>query len=330
MSLTEVLENDSICKMEEKFSLIKVADDVYEGKYPLQPYLEDARGVFGGELVSQTALAAWELVPSEFSLHSLHSYFLNAGSAESVMRYEVTTNNRTNNYINKTVKVIQKHNELVVFTMTCSFTKNNSIRQRKEDYAAGKTSRPPFEFITTPNPTFRQFVNKLDQEEGLLVFEHTHGLICHAMPQYFLKPIKKHENNNIGDRRLGIFCKIVDNLPTDALKVEKIKIADLLYLSDSFYLGIITRAFGLPVTNTSFQFFRVSLDHSVFIHDTEFDPTQWMFVDFRFSRMSNGRVLCIVAFYDQNGKQIASVNQEGLITLEKSVLDKATGGTYKL
>lgn len=330
MSLDEVLENDLICKIEEKFRLVAVGDEVYEAKYALQPYIDGARGVYGGELVAQAALAAYETIPPEFSLHSLHSYFLNSGSPDSVMRYEVTTNNKTNNYLNKTVKVFQKHSNIQVFNLTCSFTKNNSIRQRKEEYAAGKSSRPPYEFITSPGPIFLRYIKKLDEEDGLFVFEHTHGLVSHAMPQFFLKANKRRESVNAGDRRLGLFCKINDILPQDPANVQKIKVADLLYLSDSFYLGVMTRALGLPVTNKSFQFFRVSLDHSVYFHDTDFDPTEWMYLDFRFSRMSNGRVLCNVAFYDQKGLQIALVNQEGLINLEKEVLDKATGGTYKL
>ncbi|EGV64157.1 peroxisomal acyl-coenzyme A thioester hydrolase [Yamadazyma tenuis] len=325
VSLQQVYENRDQCVMEEKFSLLKVdgTESTYVGKYPLEPYMEGARGTYGGEVIAQSALAAYETVTdSTFQLSSLHSYFLKAGSHESPMRYEVLTTSAGKSFTSKTVNVYQSHNNQHVLVMTCLFAANNSISQRQSDYKSGKSKRFPYQFQSSPGSIFSQYRKGLEEMDDLIPVQHTHDLVEHALPRLYLeKPKKLEMPGEIGDRRLGFFTRILDELPQDAAKVNRIKVADLLYLSDSLYLGLIMRTLGFPISPSSHEFFRVSLDHSVFIHDMDFDPTNYMFVGYRFVRMSNSRVLCFVQFFDLDGKQIATVTQEGLIDLPKYITD---------
>lgn len=317
--------------MEEKFQLIRVSDNLLKGKYPLEPFEAGQRGTYGGELLSQATLAAWETIDSnEFSVHSLHAYFLRAGSEKSVMRYEVETNSSGKNYINKSVKVYQDHSNELVFILTCSFTRNNNIHNRKVQFANNETKRIPYEFQKNPHQYLEELREKVKEGDGILEMTHTHDLVTHGLPLSYLQ-VEEGEYKDVatGDRKLGFFVKINDKLPENESK-QKINISNLLYLSDSVYLGCITRSLGIPLAHKNTAFFRVSLDHSVFIHDNDFDSTEWLFLDYTFPRMSNERVLCNCSVFDLNGKMIASITQEALINLDKGILDKTIGGTYKL
>lgn len=311
----------------EKFTLIKQSDNVFVGKYPLEPYIPEGRGAYGGDLISQATLAAYEtLEPNEtdFTLHSLHSYFLKAGSVTSPMRYEVDTNSKGKSYINKSVKCFDIEKNVLAFMLMCSFTPKNSIKTRKLEYAEGKSKRVPFEFIRTPGPIFQQYKDKIDD---LLIFEHTHDLISHGLTMDHIKPTPKHKlKGRIGDSRRGLFCKVNDIIPPN----ESIKTIDLLYLSDSFYLGLLPKALGIEISTKSTAFFRVSLDHAVHIYDTDYNPTDWLYLDYTFSRMSNGRVLCQCHFYDLQEKLLASVTQEGLVDIPLEWVEGHEGGSYKL
>ncbi|CAH6718524.1 peroxisomal acyl-coenzyme A thioester hydrolase 1 [[Candida] jaroonii] len=317
--------------MEEKFQLTKVSDTVLKGKYPLQPFEEGQRGTYGGEFISQATLAAWETIDNEeFSVHSLHAYFLKAGSEKSVMRYEVETNSSGKNYINKSVKVFQDHSNELVFILNCSFTRNNNIHDRKVQYANHETKRIPYEFQKDPHEFFADLKDKVKEGDGILEMTHTHDLVTHGLPLSYLQvDEEEYKTTATGDRKMGFFVKINDKLPENNMK-QKINVSNLLYLSDSVYLGCITRSLGVPLAHKNTSFFRVSLDHSVFIHDNDFNSTEWLFLDYTFPRMSNERVLCNCSVFDLNGKLIASINQEALINLDKGLLDRTIGGTYKL
>lgn len=313
--------------MEEKFSLIKIKDNQFIGKYPLEPYFPGQQGTYGGDFVSQATLAAYEsLEDPNFTLNSLHSYFLKAGSVKSSIRYEVEENSKGKSFVNKTVRAIQDHTNTLVFLMVCSFTPNNSIKNRKIEYAEGKSKRVPYEWIKTPGKVFHDYIGKLEEQDDLFEFVHTHDLVVHAVPSFYMKHANPKLEGNIGDRQLGFFCKVLDIAPTS----EKMKAVDFLYLTDSFYFGLLGRTLGMPLSQELTDFFRVSLDHTVHIHDMDYNPTEWLYLDYQFSRLANSRVMCQVYFYNLEGRLIATVNQEGLMDLPKSWLPQIEGGTYKL
>lgn len=328
MSIAEVYSKPDVCKMEEKFSLVRISDTVLEGKYPLEPYQAGARGTYGGEFVSQGILSAWETIEDpDFSPHSFHSYFLKAGSTESVMRWEVQKTNDGRNYCNRLVQCFQKHTNQLCFMMTASFTRNNSIEQRKIGFHDKPSSKIPYEFQRTPQYFFEKYYSKLDE---MAYLEHTNGNLQHIIPPEFVEGMSPDFLNvETGMRELGFFFRVTDNLQLAKNKL-KTKIVDIVFASDSLYLSMMVCAMGLPLRLELLQFFRVSLDHTVYFHDTDFDPTKWLFMDYRFSRMSNDRILCQCQIFNEKGNMVVSIVQEALVVLPKKVIDKAVGGTYKL
>lgn len=61
--------------------------DLYRSKNLWRP--NGARGVFGGQVVGQSLMAATRTVPSAFTVHSLHSYFLLPGDPDRPILYRV-------------------------------------------------------------------------------------------------------------------------------------------------------------------------------------------------------------------------------------------------
>lgn len=338
MSLAEVYEDPNTSTMEEKFLVVKIKDNVYEGKYPLEMFAAGMRGVYGGDLVAQSLIAIWETIEDkEFSPHSMHGYFLKAGLANSPIRWEIQTKNAGRNYINKEAMGYQSDTNKLCFTLTASFTRNNNVKQRKIEYAEKAKSLTdakeiaklpvPFEFQRTPQYLFKKYLGQLDD---MPYVEHINGNIRHIFPpEVFMDDPKEFQEKEIGMRDFGLFFKVMDDLSV-AKNPYRTKFSDLAFASDSAYLSMLIRAVGLKFNVSTASYFRVSLDHALYFHDDDFDPTEWMFLDFRFSRMSNNRVLCQCQIFTQDGRMVLSIVQEALAFIPLKAVEKATGGSYKL
>lgn len=332
--LQETTEITPISKIEERFAVIRKSDTEFVGKHPLQQWSPELRGTYGGEFVSQGLLAAWELVEDlAYSPHSFHSYFLAAGLDQLEMRYEVTTTSQGKNYCSRLVKCYQLHTERLCFIMMASFTRNNLIAQRKKEYAElteqekfHPRTKVPVEFLRTPHYLFDKYIDKIDQIPTL----HHPNDIVHAVPPEVLRASKGERfDKDAGVRQLGAFYRMHDD---HSVAKDKLKARFLLltFLSDSFYLGTLTRVLGLTLFDKLLNFFRVSLDHAVYFHDNDFDPTEWMFFDWKFVRMSNDRVLVTALIFTKDKRLIATLQQEALSILPLSVVERTHGVSYKL
>lgn len=343
MSLQEVYDNPDVCKLEEKFSVTRQLEQSetgsesntinYVAKYPLEPFRDGARGTYGGEFVAQSLVAAWESISEKgFDIHSLHSYFLKAGLQKSVMRYEVTSTSQGRNYCSRLVKCYQLHTNELCFILMASFTRNNSVESRQRAFAAledEKKHHPrtkvPFEFLRKPNYTFDKYKKKIDKMAHL---EHTNGNMVHILLPEVWKGTNRERKVDPGNREFGMFFKVLDN--TDQAKNPKqAKMIDFAFASDSFYLSTVLRAV-FPTLDYSKDFFRVSLDHTVYYHDTNFDPTEWMFLDYKFTRLSNDRVLVISQYFTMDKRLVATVLQEAMALFPLALAEKSRYGTYKL
>lgn len=333
MSLAEVYENPRVCKLEEKFAVDKVGENKYKGRYPLEPFRQDARGTYGGEFVAQSVRAAYETVDADFEIHSLHLYFLKAGLMELVMVYDVEPMSDGRSFCSRLVRCYQEHTQMLCFTMTVSFTRNNNVKQRKvafaqlsEEQRKHPRTKVPFEFLKPPHYTFDKYVNKLDLMPKI---DHTNGNLLHILiPETWRKPRKLAEPEP-GARVFGLFFKVNDNADL-AKQPQRTKMVDFAFALDSFYLGTVMRAVFPVLDFRKSDFFRVSLDHSIFFHDTDFDPTEWMYLQYTFLRLANDRVLVMAQFYTTDKRLVATVLQEALCMFPLKLIEGNRHGSYKL
>ncbi|KAG6902310.1 hypothetical protein C0995_001689 [Termitomyces sp. Mi166 len=81
----------------------------------------NARGVFGGQVISQALVSATNCVSPAFGLHSLHCYFLLSASPSTAIIYHVDRVRQGRSYV--TISVRANQNGRVVFVLMCSFQK---------------------------------------------------------------------------------------------------------------------------------------------------------------------------------------------------------------
>lgn len=323
MSL-DTVSGEGMSLMEKRFEVVSKGNDVFEGVNPLEPFREGARGTYGGEFVTQALAAAYATVDdSAFSVHSFHLYFLKAGNDKLVMRYEIRRNNDGRNYCNRLVSVYQTATNVLCFEALVSFTRKNNIKQQKLEYSQIPNPDPktavPVSFQSRPQYFFDKYYDQLD---NMPFFSHTHDLLHHIIPEEFMSRGWQKEETAVGERKYGFFFRTADDLEGVEHKVRASAL-NLAYASDSVYLASLCVALGLPLSQANTSFFRVSLDHSIWFHDTDYDPTEWLFIDFNFSRLSNNRVLCNGRIYTRLGLLVATLAQEGLVYWPKLLLDKA-------
>ncbi|EGW33359.1 uncharacterized protein SPAPADRAFT_60696 [Spathaspora passalidarum NRRL Y-27907] len=331
-------EENPVAKLETKYALTKVSSTgnttTLMGNYPLESFRENARGTYGGELIAQGINAAWETVPHDnFHPHSLHCYFVKPGSTQSPIRWEVVHISDSRNFANRMLMGYQSHTNKLIFTLQCSFAKDNDQAKRdleyKESKAAGEPVKSiPFTFKKSPNERFFQMKEKLHDMEDMIYFEHTNENLAHAVPKEFFRPSKHIDLNSVGNKEFGLFVKVLDNYKLGKDYAHQSHLG-LAFASDSLWLATIIKAIGLPLTADEADFFRVSLDHSLYFHDFDFDSSDWIFLDYRFVNMGNNRILTVINFFSIDGKPIATAVQEAygflperMINASKELHDK--------
>lgn len=333
-------DNLNVSRLEEKFNLIPILRDaqfdIFEGKYYLEPVWKGIRGAYGGEPIAQGLAAILETVTDDYYPHSYHCYFLKPASTESPIRWQVEKLSNGRTFSTRIAKGYQKHNNNLIFLINASLTKNNDIKQNQLAYAKLQKQKPdkidkipvPYEFASAPNDLFYKYKDILDTMKPIL---HTNGNIYQILPPDFENPssMKAMSHPRIGNRSLGVFVKAVDDL-TKSTNIAKSKSIDFAYILDAMYLSFLPVAMGIPLNIKTFSFFRVSLDHSVWVHDSNFDPTQWLFFDFVFSRLLNNRVIIHGLVFTLDERLVASFSQEALVYIPKQVANDANDGKYKL
>ncbi|KAI5953974.1 hypothetical protein CANMA_004813 [Candida margitis] len=332
--------------------------DIYQGRYVLEPWSSTSRGTYGGDLITQGLNAAWESVINrspqddgvQFQPHSLHTYFVKAGSTESVMKWEVIKISDSRNFANRCVLGYQSHNDLLVVTIQVSFTKDNNLinkqRQFDQQVAQGVTPKSwPLVFKRHPGPSFYKYRDNLhDLQHRTLYYS---GHLTHGVPKEMFESSENFNLDTTGNEERGFFVKINDDLaagvqgysgasangvnssPSQA-DLTRRKYLALTYASDAFWASTFIKALGLPLGTTKAA--NVSLDHTLYFHDSNFTlgtttngDSNWLYLETQFVSMGNNRLLAIVNFYtvEGEGTLVATAVQELYGFLPKEVADKS-------
>lgn len=316
----------------KQYEVVRESGNKFRGARPLQSIDSNVtKLVFGGELIGQSLMAAYETVPEDWSPHSFHSYFLRPASTDSIMNFEVIENSNGKNYKNRVVNCYQSETKKLCFMCVVSFCERNDNDKRKLEYE--KNPNPPdkvipYEFQFKPNEYFYKYKDNLDETVQLA---HTNESIQVFVPNEIFEPAQDAEKAlDIGERRLGYFVRVnvdEDNKPPFN---KKANYSDLAFISDSTTLVIFFRILGIAFSFKYFWYKYATLDQNIYFHDDDFDIRDWLFIDYKFLRLNNGRVLFLTHGFNKHGKLVMTVTQEANVQIPKKVIDNATGGSYKL
>jgi acyl-CoA thioesterase len=116
----------------QQMALEKVSDTVYKstagapfgGNFVQTKGGEPRPRAFGGHVYGQALYAASKTVPKTFSIHSMTGYFTLIGLADEPFTYQIRTVRDGNNYMVRSIDVVQEDGERIVFSALCSFKKS--------------------------------------------------------------------------------------------------------------------------------------------------------------------------------------------------------------
>lgn len=325
-----------------EFGVDKIGPHKYRGRKPLIRPSPDARGVFGGNLAGQALLVAIRSSPAEFKPHSLHSFFVRAANDKTPIEWQVNEVSNGKTFVNRAVKGLQDGQ--VVYIANISLTKRNSHREavrkyeeyyskieqkakesdgdeddEEEEEEVEQAPPKPFVFQTPYHEWFKRHdISKLpitDIESNFLVYHK-------ILPEFTsLKLTPEEENVSATERRLSFLCQWGINheqgFHQPLVNVdEDYQYVGLANLSDSMYLDTLLRVLrirDLDFNEKERPYFSVSLDHTIYFHDSDFDVTKWMGFSFKAIRFAHDRVVIEGEMYNDQGVHVATIVQEGLV-----------------
>lgn len=248
--------------------------------------------VYGGQVLAQALIAAYQTVQADRYVHSLHGYFILPGNIDIPVTYEVDTIRDGGSFTTRRIVALQ--NDKAIFNMSASFCLafdgmdhyiNMPEIPKPEDLISDREYNSRYE---DDHPQLFKYIQN-DRPVEFRRVEHTD----HLNPQN-RKP------------RRHIWTRIKGELPDD----PHLHHASLAFISDYNLMGT-----GVLPERKSFdpkQFNMASLDHAMWFH-RKVNLNQWLLYDLDSPSSNGGRTFGRGHFYDENGIMIASTAQEGLM-----------------
>lgn len=251
------------------------------------------RSVFGGQVVSQSLVAAYRTLDVPRTCHSLHSYFLRPGDMTAPIVYNVDRIRDGGSFTTRRVVAVQ-HGE-AIFNMSASFQKQEP---GFEHQATDMPDVPPPESLKTEHQIRMEIAEQVHEKARPSLLKKRPIELRPVNPGNFLKPEPAPPRKLIWLRSAGKLND--DNTLHQAL---------LAYASDFGLLGTSMLPHGLTFLDPKVQ--ATSLDHAIWFHHP-FRMDDWLLYDMESPCAMNARGFNRGKIY-QDGRLVASVCQEGLM-----------------
>ena len=251
--------------------------------------------VFGGQVLAQALNAASRTITNKRVLHSMHSYFLEAGNLELPITYNVSIVRDGGSFSVRRVTAHQK--DRTIFILSASFHK------KEEGYShqmAMKSNIKQPEELLSWTDILQQFGDFLPK--GLKAFFEIERPI-EFKPTEVVNPLEKKD--------LPPFSDVWFKLKGDVKELDlATKQQILTYISDYNILSSARypHASQAHLGNTQ----TASLDHSMW-YFRDFDFNDWLLYVMESPNASNARGFARGNIFTRDGTLIASVAQEGLM-----------------
>lgn len=264
-----------------------------------------ARGVFGGQVISQALVSVTNAINPQYSLHSLHCYFLTSASSAVPILYEIDRVRNGRTYVARVVRAIQ--NGHVIFVMLCSF-------QKPEPWQPGHqfpmpSVRPPKECELEEDR-----LQKLARQEGLdprIKEVHKQAAEQQAHGPLSIKIAADHQVGLDGTIQYMYWMKAKDIPHYDAPFQKCI----LGYISDMRLINTAGKSLGLQQGGRGPTALSMTstLDHAIWYYSDDFHCGDWLLYVMNSPRTGTGRGVVHGKIYTQDGKLIAVTTQEGVV-----------------
>lgn len=284
-----------VAQLLETLSLVPYTEDTFIG----QSHDYVGSRIFGGQVLGQALMAASHTVATDKPCHSLHGYFLRGGDISRPVYYDVERLRDGRSLASRRVTARQydDNNQLsIIFTMMASF----APWEDGLDYQAPMPEYPAPDTLLTEQQLKDQVVGKIPDALKARYMRQRHVEIKPVSPRDPIhpEPMTPKQANWLRIPALG----------KQSIQVQQ---ALMAFSSDFYLVGTGLMSHGVSFMTKGLQ--AASIDHSMHFH-RPFDMNDWLLYDMWSDTTSNAKGLNHGQFW-QNGKLIASVQQEGLMRL---------------
>lgn len=249
--------------------------------------------LFGGQVLGQALVAASQTVSGRLP-HSLHGYFLRAGSSEMPVIYDVDPIRDGGSFTTR--RVVAKQKGRAIFNMAASF---------QVEETGFSHQMPLEEDVADPEslPSGREIAMRLHPElpEGVLATMSEDGMF-EMRPLDAEAYLSDEPSSPIG----RFWIKATGRLPDDPILHR----SALAYASDMGLMA--TSLFPHPTNVFNPKLMPASLDHAMWFH-SDFRADEWLLYATDSPWAGGARGLNRGQIYTRNGELVASTVQEGLI-----------------
>ncbi|KAH9947684.1 thioesterase-like superfamily-domain-containing protein [Amylocystis lapponica] len=303
LDMAELASTQEHERLETSLDVEQLDANLFRSKYLFLP--ANARGVYGGQVISQALVSATKCVDPAYGLHSLHCYFLLSASPAIPILYNVERVRDGRSYVTRTVKAIQGGN--IIFTMMCSFQK----------------PEPEQPFHQIPIPPNVPHPDTCDDVEMPYVKLLQHEDLHPEVRGYGERYVEDRRKSPIAIKAAGIvptadgsslhmYWFKAKNIPKYEASFQKCMLS---YLSDSQFIGVVRRTLGLNalVQGPKRLVMITTLDHSIWFYNDTFDCGDWLLYVIQTPRSGSGRGVVQGRMYTHDGTLVAVTSQEGVV-----------------
>lgn len=251
--------------------------------------------VFGGQVLAQALNAAYRTIRNGRVLHSMHSYFLEAGDLKIPIRYRVGVMRDGGSFSVRRVTASQ--NQKVIFILSASFHKHEEGHEHQIE--SKQEIKQPEELLSW---------NDLLNSYGDFLPKKTKTFLEIPRPVEFKPTVI---NNPLEKKDLPPFSDVWFKLKGDVTNLDLALNQQILtYISDYNILSVAMQPHASKAHWGNLQ--TASLDHSMWYY-RDFDFTDWLLYSLESPNTSNARGFAKGNIFTREGKLVASVAQEGLM-----------------
>ena len=237
---------------------------------------------FGGQVAAQSLVAATRTVGAEYSVNSLHGYFVAPGNPNQKTTFLVDRIRDGRSFVSRHVKALQDGKP--IFVMQASFhIRTDQGPEHSDQMREVPEPEEIAEEIPHSRTTLRSLLKEWDEWDIRIV------------------PPEKYKQNKYSQSQQVVWFRSKAKLPDD----ETLHICTLAYMSD---MTLLSSAL-VPHHEESVQ--EASLDHALWFL-RPFRADEWLLYDQVSPSAHAGRALTHGRIFNQQGDLVAVVTQEGL------------------
>ncbi|MFT5588682.1 MAG: acyl-CoA thioesterase-2 [Bradyrhizobium sp.] len=268
-------------------ALVPIGTDRYLG----QSHFMGSPNVFGGQVLGQAFHAAAKTVPQRRP-HSLHSLFILPGNHRLPIEFEVERVRDGGSFSTRRVVAFQDGKR--IFVMSASF----------QDEEVGLSHQKPMP--EAPDPETLSSAIAGWKERAM-----ASGREFVPVPAEF-RMVGGADLYGNPSRETGkqVWVRAPVALPDEALVHESL----FAYLSDYSFLVTALQPHGVTLGDPRLQI--ASLDHTMWFH-RPFRMDEWLLICMDSPNASGGRGLVLASVYDQQGRLVVTMAQEGLMRMRE-------------